>query len=243
MPRNKVFYSPNKAYACIFQSDGNLVVYRHRSWKSGNQWIKDNAVWASQTAGYLNATCYLQKDGNLVIYDANKQAHFSACYSDSKRKDKVRLVLSNTGELRLQRDEGFIFTEWSPYWWSTSSRFGKAYKTEPEASLMVGKWDSITDTGLQPVGAYFIIDFADKDGKMNVEFHNVTDGGCWGNDCTPYIMASTWCDSKQISYYKKCRVRLDVADGQAGLDYFMHINEAGTKIKWIGNLSVFIRSE
>lgn len=241
MPRNKVFYSPNNAYACIFQSDGNLVVYRHRSWKSGNQWTKDNAVWASQTGGYLNADCILQKDGNLAIYDTNKQAHFSACYSDLDRKYKVRLVLTNNGQLMLQRKEGVIFTDWSSYWWSTLSRFGKVYKTEPEASFMVGKWD--TNSGLQFSDTYFIIDFADANGKMNVEFHNVDDAGSWPNYCNPYIIASTWRDSNQPFYYKECTIRLDVADGLYGLDYFMHINEDGTKIKWIGNQSVFNRSK
>lgn len=58
--------SCNGLYSIIFQSDGNLVVYK----------ANVGALWASGTYGNLGAKAYLQSDGNLVIYRADGAALF-----------------------------------------------------------------------------------------------------------------------------------------------------------------------
>lgn len=54
--------SPNGRYELIFQSDGNLVLYKTYSG------YPRRALWASGTAGRTAAVCILQGDGNLVLY-------------------------------------------------------------------------------------------------------------------------------------------------------------------------------
>lgn len=49
-------------YKAVFQTDGNLVVYRG----SGNNPMQ--AIWASNTAGQGATRLTLQTDGNMVIY-------------------------------------------------------------------------------------------------------------------------------------------------------------------------------
>jgi len=49
-------------YTLIFQSDGNLVVYR------GTNYISQNQVWSTKTNGKGAQYAVLQNDGNFVIY-------------------------------------------------------------------------------------------------------------------------------------------------------------------------------
>jgi hypothetical protein len=51
--------SPNGRYRLIYQSDGNLVVYRQ----------DNSAVWSSATAGTNPNVAWMQRDGNFVLYD------------------------------------------------------------------------------------------------------------------------------------------------------------------------------
>lgn len=83
-------FSKNKIFKLAFQTDGNLVLYRHPHnevmWESrtygkdakeaimqtdGNFVIYDgrgNAVWHTHTDGYPGAYLAVQCDGNVVIY-------------------------------------------------------------------------------------------------------------------------------------------------------------------------------
>lgn len=62
MVQNQAYYSPNGRYYVVFQSDGNLVVYR-----AGSP-VPQNAIWASGTNGITGGIAILQGDGNFVIY-------------------------------------------------------------------------------------------------------------------------------------------------------------------------------
>jgi hypothetical protein len=57
---NQSITSLNGRFTFIYQSDGNLVLYRNRDGK---------ALWASNTFGQSAGRCFMQADGNLVIYD------------------------------------------------------------------------------------------------------------------------------------------------------------------------------
>ena len=213
---NHPYYSKNKTYVCIFQSDGNLVVYRYRSWlpKYENQFKKSNAVWASSTGGNLNSKCYLQRDGNLVIYNSRGQWVFSAGHSDPNRKGTTQLCLSNRGLLSLQTRR-YAFQDWNRYWTSIdSTSMGHVYRFEPQACKYVGKW---VPSGLgklnQTESSVIIIDFpddtindwydlgTDADKRMNVQFINVkTADAVWPSNCSPYFMTSSFTDVWHPSY-------------------------------------------
>jgi hypothetical protein len=55
--------SANGAHILVYQTDGNLVIYRNGV-----------AVWHSHTNGQSAGLCAMQGDGNLVIYNAAHQA-------------------------------------------------------------------------------------------------------------------------------------------------------------------------
>jgi pimeloyl-ACP methyl ester carboxylesterase len=78
-------YSPNGAYALIYQSDGNLVLYG-----------PSGPLWASDTIGQPPGFATMQTDGNVVVY----------------RADGVPIWATDTSgmpgaELRVQ-DDGFL---------------------------------------------------------------------------------------------------------------------------------------
>lgn len=54
--------SPNKAYILVFQTDGNLVIYRRSNFQS---------LWATGTNGQGATKALIQSDGNLVVYNNN----------------------------------------------------------------------------------------------------------------------------------------------------------------------------
>ncbi|MEV0400473.1 hypothetical protein [Actinoallomurus sp. NPDC050550] len=55
--------SPNKTYALIQQTDGNLVLYKGKK-----------ALWSSLTGTHPGAFAAMQTDGNLVVYSKAKKA-------------------------------------------------------------------------------------------------------------------------------------------------------------------------
>jgi hypothetical protein len=56
--------STDKMFKLVYQSDGNLVLYR----------TSDNApLWATNTAGKNAWRVYMQPDGNFVVYEAYRK--------------------------------------------------------------------------------------------------------------------------------------------------------------------------
>lgn len=57
-------YSPNRKYRLIYQSDGNLVLYRNAD---------EFALWSTKTHGQSAGKLIMQTDGNLVVYNARQR--------------------------------------------------------------------------------------------------------------------------------------------------------------------------
>lgn len=60
--------SPDSIYTCIFQGDGNLVVYKNMQ----------TSIWSTETAGKTITKCVLQFDGNLVLYSAGDVVEYNS---------------------------------------------------------------------------------------------------------------------------------------------------------------------
>lgn len=74
---NQSITSLNGRYSFIYQTDGNLVLYKR--YPNGSQ----KALWASGTNGKGGNRCIMQGDGNLVIYNpANKPLWSSNTFHD-----------------------------------------------------------------------------------------------------------------------------------------------------------------
>ena len=62
-------YSANAAFRLVYQTDGNLVVYR----------IEDGvALWSTRTFGMSAGRAVMQRDGNLVLYAPDGTVHWSS---------------------------------------------------------------------------------------------------------------------------------------------------------------------
>jgi hypothetical protein len=83
----------NGSYRLVFQSDGNLVLYR------GTQ-----PRWASDTSN-SGRTLLMQHDGNLVIYNANGGPIWS---SETSNNNNAYLELDDTGRLYIKNANGVI---------------------------------------------------------------------------------------------------------------------------------------
>lgn len=57
--------SQNGKYSLIYQTDGNLVLYRNAD---------SRALWSTKTHGHSAGRLIMQNDGNLVVYNASQQA-------------------------------------------------------------------------------------------------------------------------------------------------------------------------
>src|SRR4051812_28149328 len=84
-------------YTFVYQSDGNLVLYKNYR-RQGRR-----ALWASGTAGTSVGVCVMQGDGNLVVYDGNHQAVWS---SDTWHDPGSRLVVQDDGNVVIYRPDG-----------------------------------------------------------------------------------------------------------------------------------------
>jgi hypothetical protein len=82
--------SQNRIYQLIFQSDGNLVIYKKYPG------TPQRALWASGTMGHTADTCIMQADGNLVLYDPGNRAIWA---SNSYGHAQSRLVMQDDGNL------------------------------------------------------------------------------------------------------------------------------------------------
>jgi hypothetical protein len=79
-------HSPGGGARLTYQSDGNLVVYRHDG----------TPLWASHTAGTAPGSVNMQYDGNLVIYDAGGRPLWA---SHTGGHDGASLTLQDDGVL------------------------------------------------------------------------------------------------------------------------------------------------
>ena len=253
LTKNKLYYSPNKTYACVFQSDGNLVVYRHRPWEWGAQVTRDNAIWKSGTNGIAqNGNCYLQKDGNLVVYAANGAPKFSTYHSYSNAK-KVELRLDNNGVLRVYYKTS-TFGIWDLSWQSTGSpiaeyavvpangiRKGVKIKEEPDASLLVGKW--VRSSYPQSENSSLTIDFA-EDGRLQVTTYDLhcvpwasgKDGTFIGGERFCYIETSSFKDYSGVFTEHRATLSYDFTKNSEDAtlidedSFYIYINDEGTDL-------------
>jgi hypothetical protein len=83
--------SANGRYRFVYQSDGNLVLYRGGT-----------PLWASNTYGSAVGTCIMQGDGNLVIYLPNQKPIWS---SDTWHDPGSRLVVQDDGNVVIYRPD------------------------------------------------------------------------------------------------------------------------------------------
>lgn len=84
-------------YTLVYQSDGNLVLYRNRP---GQEW---RAIWASNSAGRPAGTCIMQGDGNLVIYGPAGDYIWDTATDGNPGS---RLVVQDDGNVVIYRSDG-----------------------------------------------------------------------------------------------------------------------------------------
>ncbi len=109
-------HSSNGQYGLIMQKgDGNLVLYK------GGQ-----AIWASQTQGYVGAWLNMQPDGNLVVYSQSNTPLWNTHTGGSGAK---YLAVQDDGNLVLYDNSGAV------YWASqTNTNPGGSPAGHPPAS-------------------------------------------------------------------------------------------------------------
>jgi outer membrane lipoprotein-sorting protein len=88
--------SSNGLYTFIYQSDGNLVLYKNYISKP------KKALWASNTAGRPGRTCIMQGDGNLVIYDGSNRPIWS---TNTWREHGSHLIVQDDGNVVIYRPD------------------------------------------------------------------------------------------------------------------------------------------
>lgn len=96
--------SPSGRFILVYQSDGNLVLYRYRG-------HDERPVWASGTDYTSVGECVLQEDGNLVVHDWEGKVVWS---SDTAGQSVTRLVVHDVGVATLETDTGEPV--WSTAW-------------------------------------------------------------------------------------------------------------------------------
>lgn len=96
-------------YTLVYQSDGNLVLYRNRP---GQEW---RALWASNSAGRPAGNCIMQGDGNLVIYGPAGEYIWDTATDGNPGS---RLVVQDDGNVVIYRSDG------TPIWATNNARDG-----------------------------------------------------------------------------------------------------------------------
>jgi hypothetical protein len=94
---NQPIASSDGRYTFIYQTDGNLVLYR--------DWARPTveALWSSATIGKLGGLCVMQSDGNLVVYDPGKHPLWA---SDTQGNPGSRLLVQGDGNVVIYRPDG-----------------------------------------------------------------------------------------------------------------------------------------
>lgn len=85
--------STNGRYIFVYQSDGNLVLYRNGALP----------LWASATDGSPVGVCIMQDDGNLVIYGPGGQYVWDTFTHGNPGSN---LVVQNDGNVVIYRPNG-----------------------------------------------------------------------------------------------------------------------------------------
>jgi hypothetical protein len=93
---NQYLLSPNHDYQLLYQSDGNLVLYRGDG----------PALWSSGTAGQTPDHVLMQSDGNLVIYGPGGAVQYATGTSGNPN---AVLTLQNDGNLVIYGASGAVF--------------------------------------------------------------------------------------------------------------------------------------
>lgn len=86
----------------VYQSDGNLVLYRNSDWR---------ALWASDTYRTSAGQAVMQPDGNLVVYDASGKAVWA---SGTDRNPQSFLAVQDDGNVVIYNDVAI---------WATNTMF------------------------------------------------------------------------------------------------------------------------
>ena len=86
--------SSDGRFTFVYQSDGNLVLYRNGS---------TDALWASGTNGTSEGLTLMQENGNLVIYDATNLPVFDTGTSGNPGS---RLIVQNDGNVVIYSPDG-----------------------------------------------------------------------------------------------------------------------------------------
>jgi hypothetical protein len=89
--------SKNTNFECVFQQDGNLVVYDIRD--------EPQAIWSSGTYNKEAHHLSIQDDGNIVIYDMN----LNPLWATHTNSQNVNLKINDDGTLT-------IYAEDTPLW-------------------------------------------------------------------------------------------------------------------------------
>lgn len=109
LPPNAYYYSPNRRYFLVFQSDGNLVIYRAGS--------PDVAINSTGTNGATLAA--FQTDGNFVIYKGNTAVWNSGTQGTPNGWNVAQLRIWDDGRLTIEGASGmFAETIPDPQTWS-----------------------------------------------------------------------------------------------------------------------------
>ena len=88
--------SSNGRYSFVYQTDGNLVLYRTSGW---------TPLWASNTAGQSAGVCIMQTDGNLVVYNAGVQPVWSSDTWQDPLNSGSRMVMQDDGNAVVYRPD------------------------------------------------------------------------------------------------------------------------------------------
>jgi hypothetical protein len=89
-------FSQSGVFELAYQSDGNLVLYRH------NPGADRSVLWASGTAGREADRCVMCVDGVLRLYDRDEQMYWDHILRLGRRAAGSRLKLYNSGLLRVE---------------------------------------------------------------------------------------------------------------------------------------------
>ena len=113
---NESITSGNGVYSFIYQSDGNLVLYKKYADNT------NGAIWSSNTYGRPGQVCIMQYDGNLVIYDRDANPLWS---SETWQYANSRLTVQDDGNVVIYRPDN------SPVWATDTEQI---YPDGPAAS-------------------------------------------------------------------------------------------------------------